>query len=105
VTATDISDWGGICVYYMAEKDMRMVLASDSLEKDYTLAASTTPVEKCITWDEMFTAGLEKSASDIKFEVRSSENVFNQIRFNIIAVGKYKEGGACIADESKVNPF
>jgi hypothetical protein len=53
----------------------------------------------------MSTAGLEKSASDIKFEVRSSENVFNQIRFNIIAVGKYKEGGACIADESKVNPF
>ncbi|SHK42342.1 hypothetical protein [Fibrobacter sp. UWB12] len=103
--ATDISGWGGICVYYMAEKDMRMVLASDSLEKDYTLAASTTPVEKCITWDEMSTAGLEKSASDIKFEVRSSENVFNQIRFNIIAVGKYKEGGACIADESKVNPF
>ena len=92
-------------MYYMAEKDMRMVLASDSLEKDYTLAASTTPVEKCITWDEMSTAGLEKSASDIKFEVYSSENVFNQIRFNIIAIGKYKEGGACIADESKVNPF
>ena len=103
--AKDISNWGGICVYYMAESGLRMVLASDSLEKVYTLATSTTPVEKCISWDEMSTSGLEKSATDIKFEVRSSENVFNQIHFNIIAVGKYLPDGACVIDESRVASF
>lgn len=102
MNATDISSWSGICVHYMAEKDMRMVLASESLEKDYTLAASTTPVEKCVTWSDLSTSGLEKSVSDIKFEVRSSENVFNQIRFNIIAVSKYIDQNTCIIDESKV---
>ena len=103
--AVDISNWGGICVYYMAEKNIRMVLASDSIEKEYNLAASTVLTQKCVSWDEMSTAGLEKSASDIKFEVRSSENVFNQIRFNIVAVGKYIADGACIIDESKVKAF
>ena len=103
--AVDISNWGGICVYYMAEKNIRMVLASDSIEKKYNLAASTVLTQKCVSWDEMSTAGLEKSASDIKFEVRSSENVFNQIRFNIVAVGKYIADGACIIDESKVKAF
>ena len=105
VTATDISDWGGICVYYMAEKDMRMVLASDSLEKDYTLAASTTPVEKCVTWDDFSGSGLAEKATDIKFEVHSSENVFNQIHFNIIAVGRYDAKGVCSIDTSKVTSF
>ena len=103
--AVDISNWGGICVYYMAVKNIRTVLASDSIEKEYNLAASTVLTQKCVSWDEMSTAGLEKSASDIKFEVRSSENVFNQIRFNIVAVGKYIAGGACIIDESKVKAF
>ena len=103
--AVDISNWGGICVYYMAEKNIRMVLASDSIEKKYNLAASTVLTQKCVSWDEMSTAGLEKSASDIKFEVRSSENVFNQIRFNIVAVGKYIADGACFIDESKVKAF
>ena len=103
--AVDISNWGGICVYYMAEKNIRMVLASDSIEKEYNLAASTVLTQKCVSWDEMSTAGLEKSASDIKFEVRSSENVFNQIRFNIVAVGKYIADGACFIDESKVKAF
>lgn len=102
---TDISDWGGICVYYMAEKDMRMVLASDSLEAEIVLEASTTPVEKCVTWNDLSSSGLEKKASDIKFEIRSSENVFNQIRFNIIAVGRYSVKGACSIDSSKVTSF
>lgn len=102
--ATDISSWGGICVYYMAEKDIRMVLASESLEKEYTLVASTSLTQKCITWDELSTAGLEKSVSDIKFEVRSNENVFNQIHFNIVAVGKYVADG-CLIDDSKVTSF
>jgi len=60
---------------------------------------------KCIAWDEMSNQGLEKSATDIKFEVWSEENVFNQIQFNIIAVNKYVDGGACLIEESKVTPF
>jgi len=103
--SADISDWGGLCVYYMAEKDMRLVLASDSLESTHVLEASANPVMKCIAWDEMSNQGLEKSATDIKFEVWSEENVFNQIQFNIIAVNKYVDGGACLIEESKVTPF
>ncbi len=103
--AADLSDWGGICVYYMAEKDMRFVLASDSLESDYTLDASSTPVMKCFAWSEMSKSGLEKSASDIKFEVKSDENLYNQIRFNIIGVSKYIDNGACLVDESKLSPL
>ena len=98
----DLSGWGGICVYYRADKDMRVVLAADSLEADYVLDASENPVEKCISWGDFSSSGLEKKASDIKFEVRSNENVYNQIKFNIIAVGKYLTDGACIIDSSKV---
>ena len=98
----DLSGWGGICVYYRADKDMRVVLAADSLEADYVLDASENPVEKCISWGDFSSSGLEKKASDIKFEVRSNENVYNQIKFNIIAVGKYLTDGACIIDSSKL---
>ena len=105
VTATDISDWGGICVYYMAEKDMRVVLASDSLETENVMEAAATPVEKCIAWDDFSSSGLAEKATDIKFEVYSSENVFNQIRFNIIAVGMYDAKGICSIDSSKVTSF
>lgn len=105
VSATDISDWGGICVYYMAEKDMRVVLASDSLETENVLEAAATPVEKCIAWDDFSSSGLAEKATDIKFEVYSSENVFNQIRFNIIAVGMYDTKDVCSIDTSKVTSF
>ena len=98
----DLSGWGGICVYYRADKDMRVVLAADSLEADYVLDASENPVEKCISWGDFSSSGLEKKASDIKFEVRSNENVYNQIKFNIIAVGKYLTDGACVIDSSKL---
>ena len=98
----DLSGWGGICVYYRADKDMRVVLAADSLEADYVLDASENPVEKCISWGDFSSSGLEKKASDIKLEVRSNENVYNQIKFNIIAVGKYLTDGACIIDSSKL---
>lgn len=98
----DLSGWGGICVYYRADKDMRVVLAADSFEADYVLDASENLVEKCISWGDFSSSGLEKKASDIKFEVRSNENVYNQIKFNIIAVGKYLTDGACIIDSSKV---
>lgn len=100
----DISDWGGICVYYIAEKDMRMVLVSDSLEAVYVLEANATPAEKCIAWNDLSSSGLEKKASDIKFEIRSNENLFNQIRFNVIAVGRYSTS-ACVIDSSKVTSF
>ncbi|WP_405324842.1 hypothetical protein [Fibrobacter sp.] len=98
----DLSEWGGICVYYRADKEMRVVLAADSLEADYILDASENPVEKCISWKDFSSSGLEKKASDIKFEVRSNENVYNQIKFNIIAVGKYMTDGACFIDSSKL---
>ena len=89
----------------MAEKDMRVVLASDSLETENVMEAAATPVEKCIAWDDFSSSGLAEKATDIKFEVYSSENVFNQIRFNIIAVGMYDTKDVCSIDSSKVTSF
>lgn len=101
--AVDISGWGGICVYYMAEKDMRFILASDSQKIEQTLEASTDPARKCFTWDALASSGLEKSASDIKFEARSDENVYTQIRFNIIAIGRYSAYESCYLEASGID--
>ena len=105
VTATDISDWGGICVYYMAERNMRIVLAADSLEAENVLEATTVPTEKCFTWNDFSDSGLEKNATDVKFEVSSDENLYNQIKINIIAVGKYLVDGSCTVNTSKLSSF
>lgn len=102
--AGNIEDWGGICVTYMAEMDMRVILASDSVsEKGATLERATKPVEKCLTWKNMATDGLEKTARVIKFEMTSDESA--EARFNIIAIGKYLPDGACVIDESRVASF
>lgn len=100
----DVSRWGGLCVTYMAEKEMRLVLFADSiLEASATLPESATPVEKCLTWEDMSAQEVAKNASLIKFEMRSSENL--SARFNIIAIGKYNDGGSCAIDEARVVSF
>ena len=103
--AVDISNWGGICVYYMAERNMRIVLAADSLEAENVLEATTVPTEKCFTWNDFSDSGLEKNATDVKFEVSSDENLYNQIKINIIAVGKYLVDGSCTVNTSKLSSF
>ena len=102
--AGNIEDWGGLCVTYMAEMDMRVILVSDSVnEKGAVLEKAITPTEKCLTWKDMATEGLEKSARAIKFELNADSSA--QVRFNIIAIGKYLPDGACVIDESRVAQF
>jgi hypothetical protein len=102
--ASNIEDWGGVCVTYMSEMDMRVILVSDSVnEKGAVLNKTTTPTEKCLTWKDLATDGLEKTARVIKFEMTADSSA--QARFNIIAIGKYLPDGACVIDESRVAQF
>ena len=89
----------------MAERNMRIVLAPDSLEAENVLEATTVPTEKCFTWNDFSDSGLEKNATDVKFEVSSDENLYNQIKINIIAVGKYLVDGSCTVNTSKLSSF
>ena len=102
--ASNIEDWGGVCVTYMSEMDMHVILVSDSVnEKGAVLNKAITPTEKCLTWKDMATGGLEKTARVIKFEMTADSSA--QARFNIIAIGKYLPDGACVIDESRVAQF
>jgi len=56
-----------------------------------------------LTWEDMSAQEVAKNASLIKFEMRSSENL--SARFNIIAIGKYNDGGSCAIDEARVVSF
>ena len=99
----DVHDWEGICVYYMAEKDMRVVVLGGNSEMDHVLEASATPVRKCIAWTEMSTSGVDKFATDIRFEVGSDENVYSQIQFNIIAIERYTTTESCVIESSNID--
>ena len=102
--AGNIEDWGGLCVTYMADMDMRVILVSDSVnEKGAVLEKAMTPTEKCLTWKDMATEGLEKTARVIKFELTADSSAM--AHFNIIAIGKYLPDGACVIDESRVAQF
>ena len=102
--ASNIEDWDGICVTYMSERDMHVILVSDSIsEKGIVLEKAITPTEKCLTWKDMATEGLEKTARAIKFELNADSSA--QVRFNIIAIGKYLPDGSCVIDESRVAQF
>ena len=99
----NLHDWDGICVYYMAEKDMRVVLLNDTQESEHVLEASATSVRKCIAWNEMSNPGVESSATDIRFEVGSDENVYSQIQFNIIAIERYTTTESCVIESSNID--
>lgn len=100
----DVSAWGGLCVTYMSEMDARLVLVADSAhEASATLPMSTSPIEKCLTWEEMSAQEVAKNASLIEFELRSS--VDTTAGLSVIAVGKYSPTGTCKIDVSKVTLF
>jgi hypothetical protein len=100
----DVSAWGGLCVTYMSEMDARLVLVADSAhEASATLPMSTSPIEKCLTWEEMSAQEVAKNASLIEFELRSF--VDTTAGLSVIAVGKYSPTGTCKIDVSKVTLF
>ena len=102
--AGDITSWEGLCVTYVSEIDMKVLVADSTSEIGAVLPMSTEPVENCVSWSEMGDEnGLTRRAEAIKFEWRSSEKT--QAKFNIIAVSTQSVKDACSIDLSKVTSF
>jgi hypothetical protein len=93
----DISDWGGICVTYAADRDVLLKLYTDSVTFYKTdLVKSNEFVEKCITWDALNATEASKHASSIRFVMPGTDNTKGHL--SIAAVGKYDANGACEVD-------
>ena len=93
----DISDWGGICVTYAADRDVLLKLYTDSVTFYKTdLVKSNEFVEKCITWDALNATGASKHASSIRFVMPGTDNTNGHL--SIAAIGKYDANGTCEVD-------
>ena len=104
----DISDWGGVCVTYAADRDMFLWLGADSVTfYEVKLDKSLEFVEKCVPWSEFVGATAKatstaaeaaKHAHSIRVVMISSEETKGH--FNIAAIGKFDAMGACEVDGS-----
>lgn len=102
----DISDWGGVCVTYAADRDMFLWLGADSVTfYEVKLDKSLEFVEKCVPWSEFVGATAKatstaaeaaKHAHSIRVVMKSSEETKGH--FNIAAIGKFDAMGACEVD-------
>lgn len=102
----DISDWGGVCVTYAADRDMFLWLGADSVTfYEVKLDKSLEFVEKCVSWSEFVGATAKatstaaeaaKHAHSIRVVMKSSEETKGH--FNIAAIGKFDAMGACEVD-------
>ena len=93
----DISDWGGICVTYAADRDVLLRLYTDSVTfYKADLVKSNEFVEKCITWDALNATEASKHVSSIRFIMPGTDNTKGHL--SIAAVGKYDANGACEVD-------
>ena len=93
----DVSDWGGICVTYAADRKVLLRLYADSVTFYETeLGKSTEFVEKCITWDAMNATEASKHASSVRFIMPGTDNTKGHL--SIAAVGKYDANGTCEVD-------
>ncbi|MBO4830725.1 MAG: hypothetical protein J5534_15110 [Fibrobacter sp.] len=93
----DISDWGGICVTYAADRDVLLKLYTDSVTFYKTdLVKSNEFVEKCITWDALNATEASKHASSIRFVMPGTDNTNGHL--SIAAIGKYDANGTCEVD-------
>ncbi|WP_298770598.1 hypothetical protein [uncultured Fibrobacter sp.] len=97
----DVTDWGGLCVTYSSKIGFNLIVGIDSVEHIYfDLDKTEDLVEKCMTWDdfdeyenEIPGAEAVKQARFISLEQSSGESMIGE--FNIVAIGKYSETGAC----------
>ncbi|MBO4713883.1 MAG: hypothetical protein IKX42_07825 [Fibrobacter sp.] len=93
----DISDWGGVCVTYAADKDVYLELKADSANLYETkLDKSIDMVEKCITWNELNAVEASKHARSIRLKMKSTEKITG--RLSVFAIGKYDANDACEID-------
>lgn len=93
----DISDWGGVCVTYAADKDVYLELKADSANLyEVKLDKSIDMVEKCITWNELNAVEASKHARSIRLKMKSTEKITGHL--SVFAIGKYDANGACEID-------
>jgi hypothetical protein len=93
----DISDWGGVCVTYAADRDVLLRLyTGDDTFYQAEFGKSTEFVEKCITWDALNAAEASKHVSSIRFIMPGTDGTKGHL--SIAAVGKYDAYGACDVD-------
>lgn len=92
----DISDWGGVCVTYTADRDVYLELDADSAALyEIKLGSSTDLVEKCVTWSELNAVESSKHARRIVFKMKSAEAEDVTASLKVAAIGKYDVNGAC----------
>lgn len=93
----DVSDWGGVCVTYAADRDVLLRLYSDD-DTFYQaeFGKSTEFVEKCVTWDALNATEASKHATSIRFIMPGADGTKGHL--SIAAVGKYDAYGACDVD-------
>lgn len=93
----DISDWGGVCVTYAADKDVYLELEADSAALyEVKLDKSIDFVEKCVTWNELNAVESSKHARSIRLKMKSTEKMTGHL--TVSAIGKYDANGACEID-------
>ena len=93
----DISDWGGVCVTYAADRDVLLRLyTGDDTFYQAEFGKSTEFVEKCVTWDALNAAEASKHVSSIRFIMPGTDGTKGHL--SIAAVGKYDAYGACDVD-------
>ncbi|SHK42256.1 hypothetical protein [Fibrobacter sp. UWB12] len=92
----DISDWGGVCVTYAADRDVLLRLYTDDTFYQAEFGKSTEFVEKCVTWDALNAAEASKHVSSIRFIMPGTDGTKEHL--SIAAVGKYDANGACDVD-------
>ena len=93
----DISDWGGLCVTYAADRDVYLELKADSANLyEAKLDKSIDMVEKCITWNELNAVEASKHARSIRLKMKSTEKITGHL--SVFAIGKYDANGACEVD-------
>ena len=93
----DISDWGGVCVTYAADKDVYLELKADSANLyEVKLDKSIDMVEKCITWNELNAVEASKHARSIRLKMKSTEKITGHL--SVFAIGKYDANGTCEVD-------
>ena len=93
----DISDWGGVCVTYAADRDVLLRLyTGDDTFYQAEFGKSTEFVEKCVTWDALNAAEASKHVSSIRFIMPGADGTKGHL--SIAAVGKYDAYGACDVD-------
>jgi len=101
VAMADATEWGGMCVTYVSESDIDIVMSSSGRDDFYglsllpkaTLPKSSSVVTKCVDWKAFKSVNGQKgdpsNLGSIYFVINGEAK--SKSKFNILGLGKYKE--------------